>query len=226
MGNNLHKETDKKTTDPIPLAYAWLGQQEYGKFLTRMQQHTRAISIKQGSEQVWFCEHLPVYTTGKRAINNSLLPLSAPLVITDRGGETTFHGTGQLMMYPMLQLKRYKLSVRDYVHLLEESCIHLLERYGISAVRDCGLPGVWIGQRKIAALGIRVSQGITSHGIALNVSTDLTWFDHINPCGTSRKTTSMQGQGVNQLNLEALSREWFDIFSTILSRARLAEYAE
>lgn len=225
MGNNLHNTTDHPPDSQNLPAYTWLEQQEYTAFLKKMQQQAQKISAGHDSEQVWFCEHLPVYTTGKRAVNNTLSSLSAPLVVTDRGGETTYHGSGQLMMYPMIHLKRYHLSVREYVHILEESCIRLLRNYGTSAARDCGLPGVWIRNEKIAALGIRISQGVTSHGIALNVNTDLSWFEKINPCGTSRKATSMQQQGVNKPDIKGLSEEWFGIFTTLL-QARLAESSQ
>ena len=200
--------------------YHWLGQQPYTSFLRDMQQHTQDLAQHQASQQVWFCEHEPVYTTGKRGIQNNKGILDAPLIVTDRGGETTFHGTGQLMMYPMIILKDYHLSVRDYVYLLEESCIQLLASHNQHAVRDCGFPGVWMDNEKIAALGIRVSRGITSHGIALNVNTELDWFKKINPCGTSRNATTMAAQGLNDLHIEQISQQWFKIFVQLLA-ARL-----
>jgi len=196
--------------------YHWLGQQAYTSFLEHMQKHSHNLALHKTSQQVWFCEHEPVYTTGKRGILNNKGSLGAPLIVTDRGGETTYHGTGQLMMYPMIVLKDFHLTVRDYVHLLEESCILLLASYHIKAERDCGLPGVWIHHEKIAALGIRVSHGITSHGIALNVNTDLSWFEKINPCGTSRKATTMANHGAKALDLELISKQWFTIFKQLL----------
>ena len=132
----------------------------------------------------------------------------------------TYHGLGQLMMYPVIDLKKHHLSVRDYVHLLEASVIELLKTYDLNPERDCGLPGVWLKNEKIAALGIRVSHGVTSHGIALNIHPDLTWFDNINPCGTSRKATSMGKQGIKGLNLETMSHQWFDIFIDLLKQKK------
>ena len=205
----------RQTSNPPSPVYHWLARQEYSHFLKKMQQFVADFS---GDEIVWFCEHEHVFTTGRRGINNSKVDLGAPFVQTERGGKTTYHGLGQLMMYPIIDLKKHNLNVRDYVNLLEESVIQLLQTYGIEAKRDCGLPGVWLNNEKIAALGIRVSQGIAWHGMALNVSTDLSWFDKINPCGTSRKTTSMQQQGVQDLNLKTISKQWFDIFTGLLTQ--------
>lgn len=211
MQNNIRQSQ----TQTLP-SYQWLDVQEYTSFLEKMQAHAQQLSKATCDETVWFCVHKAVYTTGKRGINNSLGNLGAPLKITDRGGETTFHGDGQLMMYPIINLKKHHLSVRNYVQLLEESCIQLLAAHNIQATRDCGLPGVWINNEKIAALGIRVSHGIASHGIALNVNTDLSWFERINPCGTSRKMTNIVQQDVEISDLEKLSQQWFQIFIGLL----------
>jgi lipoyl(octanoyl) transferase len=210
----MQKSIRQSENHTLP-TYHWLGQCEYSHFLKKMQQY---VADFEGVEVVWFCEHKHVFTTGKRGVDNSKAELGAPLVQTERGGETTYHGLGQLMMYPIIDLKAYDLNVRDYVFLLEESVIKLLKTYDLDTQRDCGLPGVWLDNQKIAALGIRVSHGITSHGIALNVSTDLAWFDKINPCGTSRKATSVQAQGIKDLSLETMSHQWFDIFIDLLKQ--------
>ncbi len=206
----------RQSENQTPPIYQWLSRQEYSQFLQEMQQYVANFEV----DTVWFCEHEHVFTTGKRGIDNSTVNLGAPFVPTERGGETTYHGLGQLMMYPMIDLKQHDLNVRNYVHLLEESVIQLLQTYDLEATRDCGLPGVWLNNEKIAALGIRISKGITSHGIALNVHPDLAWFAKINPCGTSRKATSMQNQGIKGLNLEAISHQWFDIFIDLLKQKK------
>ena len=198
------------------LPYQWLGRKEYTSFLEEMQNKTAEVITSHQQEIVYFCEHEDVYTTGRRGINNSKVVLGAPLIHTERGGETTYHGIGQLMMYPIINLKQHDLTVRKYVHLLEQSCINLLDQFHIQAERDCGLPGVWIDNQKIAALGIRISQGVSSHGIALNVSTDLKWFEKINPCGTTRKATSMLKQGCKKVYLEELAQQWYQIFGSLL----------
>ncbi len=207
----------RQSENQTPPIYQWLSRQEYSQFLQKMQQYVANFEV----DTVWFCEHEHVFTTGKRGINNSKVDLGAPFVPTERGGETTYHGLGQLMMYPMIDLKQHDLNVRNYVHLLEESVIQLLQTYDLEATRDCGLPGVWLNNEKIAALGIRISKGITSHGIALNVHPDLDWFSKINPCGTSRKATSMQAQGIQHLDLETVSQQWFNIFTDLLAAKKL-----
>lgn len=204
-------------TKPM-LKFLWLGQQNYPTLLKNMQAQAAARAGATSSDMVWFCEHEPVYTTGKRGINNALVTLKAPLIYTERGGETTYHGPGQLMMYPILSLKNYGLHVRDYVNLLEQSCINLLATYAIKAERNCGFPGVWAGQQKIAAMGLRINQGVSSHGMALNLYTDLTWFDAINPCGTSQKMTSMEALGGPNVLLKDVALLWFEQLQLLLHK--------
>src|SRR5213594_851666 len=152
---------------------------------------------------VLLLEHPPVYTTGKRnAQSNLRLPaemLGAPLVVSDRGGDITFHGPGQLIAYPIIDMRAAGLGVVNYVRNLEEVVMRTLRDYGIESGLECGLTGVWIGSEKIAAIGVRVSRPggasggwVTTHGVALNVDVDLAWFERIVPCGISdRGVTSM-----------------------------------
>jgi len=156
----------------------------YEPLLLMMQQQALGLQQGTGQEVVWCCEHAPIYTTGRRAIDNRTRPdLPAPLLRTDRGGETTFHGQGQLMLYPILNLKGRQLAPRGYVSLLERSAIHLLQHYGIPASQRSGTPGVWTSRGKIAAIGLRISRGVVWHGMALNITTDPAWFNAIRPCG-------------------------------------------
>lgn len=135
-------------------------------------------------DQLWCLEHLPVYTLGLAGkVEHILNPGKIPVQQTDRGGQVTYHGPGQLVIYPMLDLKRKGISIRRYVELLEQAIIDLLEIYGISASRQSGAPGVYINNSKIAALGVRVRNGYCYHGLALNVDMDLAPFAGINPCG-------------------------------------------
>ena len=148
-------------------------------------------------------EHPPVYTTGKRNADANLrLPqdlLGAPLVVSDRGGDITFHGPGQLIAYPIIDLRAAGLGIVSYVRNLEEVIVRTLRDYGIESGLECGLTGVWAGNDKIAAIGVRVSRTggasgawVTTHGLALNVDVDLAWFDRIVPCGIAdRGVTSM-----------------------------------
>jgi lipoyl(octanoyl) transferase len=149
---------------------------------------TRSEARRDGArEAVALMEHAPVYTVGARASRRSLRvateDLSSPLVETDRGGDVTWHGPGQLVLYPVLDLRARDLRAGDYVRALESVAIDTLSGWGIAGVRVAGRPGVWVAGDKIAAIGVRIDRGITRHGLALNVSPDLGWFDAIVPCG-------------------------------------------
>lgn len=172
----------------------------------RMQGQAEAIATGNAEERIWSCEHDPVYTTGQRGIDNRIQRLGAPLVQTDRGGETTFHGPGQVMLYPLIDLRRRSLGVHAYVHKLEQSCIDLLQQdYGIDADRRCGLPGVWTEAGKIAALGIRIRNGVAYHGMALNADVEMKWFAAIRPCGTTLPVTSLYELTGQHVELEVLA---------------------
>ncbi|HXH64879.1 MAG TPA: lipoyl(octanoyl) transferase LipB, partial [Mariprofundaceae bacterium] len=169
----------------------------------------------------WVCEHDAVYTTGRRGCDNrTVATLPAPLVHTDRGGETTFHGPGQLMLYPLIDLRRRRLGVRDYVSLLEASCIGLLERLGVAAQRRCGFPGVWTDRGKIAALGVRVQHGVAYHGMALNVDVDPAWFACIDPCGLSLPVDRLADHGLALPPDAELGGRWAAGFAALLPRQR------
>ena len=145
-------------------------------------------------------EHPPTYTLGRRGGDSDLLlPAEdlklqgATVIDVDRGGQATFHGPGQLVAYPILDLKEWGRGPLHYVRTLEAVLIGVLQEFGIGAIRIDKLTGVWVGDRKIAAIGLKISRGVTTHGFALNVSTDLAWFRHIVPCGVPDKdVTSME----------------------------------
>jgi lipoate-protein ligase B len=135
-------------------------------------------------------QHRPTYTFGRRpqyehalAGLDELQARGADVVESDRGGDVTFHGPGQLVAYPVLDLRARRLGPVDYVRLLEATIIDVLDSFGIAGERVPGRPGVWAAGAKIAAVGVRVQGGVSTHGFALNVETDLTWFDSIVPCG-------------------------------------------
>ncbi|GIM16960.1 hypothetical protein Vretimale_19528, partial [Volvox reticuliferus] len=140
-------------------------------------------------------QHYPVYTLGKRGSlsdfrtpQKELIKTGAEICSVPRGGELTFHGPGQLVAYPIIGVKQAGLGARAYVEGLEDSIIGCLANYGINARgRVPGATGVWVGERKIAAIGVRISHGVSSHGLALNIETDLSYFQHIVPCGTPDK---------------------------------------
>ena len=136
------------------------------------------------ADEIWSLQHPPVYTLGLAGKPDHILDAGQiPVHKTDRGGQVTYHGPGQLVMYLLLDLRRRKIGIKDYVYLLEQSLIDYLEHAELSAVRKPGAPGVYIGECKIAALGVRVRRGCCYHGLSLNVNMDLDPFRGINPCG-------------------------------------------
>lgn len=139
-------------------------------------------------DQFWLVEHDPVFTQGQAGKPEHLLmPGDIPVVQTDRGGQVTYHGPGQVVLYPLLDVRRSKIGVRDLVSALENAVIALLDSYGIKAYARSDAPGVYVkglmGEAKIASLGLRIRRGASYHGVALNVDGDLSAFQRINPCG-------------------------------------------
>ncbi|WP_126443741.1 lipoyl(octanoyl) transferase LipB [Sulfuricystis multivorans] len=160
-----------------------LGLVEYEPTWRAMQ----AFTARRGPatpDELWLCEHPPVFTLGLAGKPEHLLrDVGIPVVKIDRGGQITYHGPGQLVCYLLLDLKRRGLSVKTLVHRMEQAAIDLLAGYGIAAERLEGRPGVYVGGAKIAALGLKIKNGCCYHGLAVNVAMDLSPFEAINPCG-------------------------------------------
>ncbi|TKS52984.1 lipoyl(octanoyl) transferase LipB [Luteimonas yindakuii] len=160
-----------------------LGRQPYEPVWRAMQRFTDARDAGTPDE-IWVVEHDPVFTLGQAGrAEHVLMPGDIPVVHVDRGGQVTYHGPGQLVVYPLLDLKRLKVGVRDYVVRIEQAVIDTLGEWNIGAARRDGAPGVYVAGAKVAALGIRVRRGCTFHGLAFNVAMDLEPFTRINPCG-------------------------------------------
>lgn len=165
------------------LVAAHLGQQEYQRTWQAMADFTNQRTAAT-PDQLWLVEHLPVFTQGQAGKPEHLLfPGDIPVVQSDRGGQVTYHGPGQLVAYPLLDLRRLKIGVRDLVIALEQTIIATLAHYQIAAAIKAGAPGVYVNGDKIASLGLRVRRGCSFHGLALNVAMDLAPFQRINPCG-------------------------------------------
>ena len=144
-------------------------------------------------DELWLVEHPPVFTLGQAGKwEHVLLPGEIPVVPVDRGGQVTYHGPGQIVAYPLIDLRRLKLGIRELVCRIEQAIIDTLGSWNVEAVRKEGAPGVYVAGAKIAALGLRVRRGCTFHGLAFNVNMDLEPFHRINPCG-------YQGLAVTQL---------------------------
>ena len=162
-------------------------------------------------------EHEPVYTIGKNADENHLLQSrdeSVGVFQIERGGDITFHGPGQLVGYPILGLSNYKKSISWYMRTLEQILIDTVSDFGIEAERIEGLTGVWVGDEKIAALGVRISRWVTMHGFALNVNTDLAYYDGIIPCGIfDHGVTSMEQHLGYLLNMEDIKKDLIKYFN-------------
>ena len=183
-------------------------------------------------------EHEHVFTLGRRADETHLVTSEgliaadgAEIVDTDRGGEATYHGPGQLVAYPIISIRELKIGPVAYVRILEETIIQLLGEDGIRGHRVVGKTGVWIGGepgnkpatgdnpggRKIAAIGVRVSGGVAMHGLALNVSTDLSFYSHIVPCGMpGLEITSIEQESEKRLSVEDVGREWAALLADVL----------
>jgi len=167
---------------PTPLIRR-LGLVEYEPTWRAMQRFTDERGATTPDE-IWFLEHPQVFTLGMNASREHVLaPGDIPVVQIDRGGQVTYHGPGQIVAYPLVDLRRLGIGVRDFVHRIEQAIIDTLGHWNIVAVRRDGAPGVYVADAKVAALGLRVRRGCTFHGLAFNVNMDLEPFHRINPCG-------------------------------------------
>jgi len=189
-------------------------QQDYESCYEAMKVFT-AQRTDDTPDELWLVEHPPVFTLGKAGKPEHVLPFShnIPIIQTDRGGQVTYHGPGQIVAYPLINLHRLGIYVKELVYRLEQSVIQTLEQWDIVGQRVSGAPGIYVpfaqnpnlpqnaefpGLAKIAALGIKVSRGCCYHGLALNVNMDLTPYSYINPCGyEDLKTVDMQSVGIN-----------------------------
>jgi lipoyl(octanoyl) transferase len=180
-----------------------LGRVAYGEALALQQQIVAARKLGQTMDHLLLLEHPHVITLGRNGRMEHLLASDEILsragvsfYATDRGGDVTYHGPGQLVGYPILDLREWKRDVGAYVRAIEQVIIDTLDSYGIAASRIPKLTGVWVDGRKIAAIGVHLSRWVTSHGFALNVNTDLTYFQYIVPCGLTKPVTSLSQLGV------------------------------
>lgn len=193
-----------------------LGLIDYQEALLKQKEYFDLVSQDGTKAFLLLCQHNNVYTLGRYGHDNNLLvndaflsSINASYFHVDRGGDITYHGPGQLVAYPILNLNSFSLGVKHYVWTLEEAVIRLLSDYGISAGRSEGASGVWIGDSKVCAVGVKVSHFVTMHGLALNVNTDLSYFNYINPCGFTAKgvcsMASLLGLG-EDLDFEVVKR--------------------
>ncbi|WP_119710770.1 lipoyl(octanoyl) transferase LipB [Arsenophonus endosymbiont of Aleurodicus floccissimus] len=165
----------------------------YQPISDEMHQFTKKRTVNTPDE-LWLVEHFPVFTQGQAGKKEHLLaPGNIPVIQSDRGGQITYHGPGQQIMYILLDLKRNQIGVRELVTALENTVINTLSEFGITAYTQCEAPGVYVEQKKICSLGLRIHKGYSFHGLALNINMDLAPFERINPCGYA-------GMQMTQLN--------------------------
>jgi lipoyl(octanoyl) transferase len=159
------------------------GRQDYVPLWHEMQ-HFTDTRDENTPDEIWFCEHPPVFTLGLNAAKEHLLaPGDIPVVQIDRGGQVTFHGPGQLMIYPLIDIRRANIGVRRLVTALEQSVVDLAAEFDVDASARADAPGVYVEGRKLASVGLRIRRGASFHGMALNVDIDIEPFSRINPCG-------------------------------------------
>ena len=184
-----------------------LGRVAYEPTWRAMQALTQRRDVR-SADELWLLEHAPVYTLGLAGRREHLLaPGAIPVVATDRGGQVTYHGPGQAVAYPLLDLRRRSLGVKELVRRLERSVIDLLAGYAIAGERRDGMPGVYVQDAKIAAVGLRVARGCSYHGLSLNVDLDLEPFSRIDPCGyRGLACTRMADHGVRD-SIEAVQQK-------------------
>lgn len=170
-------------TRTLPLRIRRLGRCEYESVFADMRKFTDARD-PETVDELWLVEHDPVFTQGLAGRPEHVLATSGiPLVQSDRGGQVTYHGPGQIVLYPLLDLDRRRLGVRCLVDRLEQSVIDLVSGLGLTATRRAGMPGVYLEEAKIASIGLKVRRGCSYHGMAFNLDVDLAPFALINPCG-------------------------------------------
>lgn len=214
-----------------------LGIVEYGNaYEMQLQYFNKTIEDKQNKLQtnniVLFVEHPHVYTLGKSGnFANLIIPeaflkkINATFYRTDRGGDITYHGYGQIVIYPIFNLENFGILIKRYIHSIEEVIIRTLKEYGIEAERIESASGVWLTKNrqkaeKICALGVRVSRGVTMHGLAFNINTDLKYFEYINPCGfTDKGVTSLQRELGREIDTnevkQKLSKHFVEVFQNL-----------
>ncbi len=225
--SSFHSHRDQDTlvdifSDPVPYLTAWDLQSRV---------HNERI-LDRRPDTLLILEHSPVYTLGRRTRVSdwggntaALCENGAEVVQVNRGGSVTFHGPGQVVVYPILKLRRYAAGAKQFVWLLEEVLIRVLERWNMTGVRIVGKPGVWVMQpspKKIGFVGVRIQHGVTLHGVSLNVDLDLAPFRHIHPCGfPDCSVTSMAEVSDEAVPVETIKQQLAQTFAAICSSSSL-----
>ncbi|STX42397.1 lipoyl(octanoyl) transferase [Legionella donaldsonii] len=191
-----------------------LGLQPYLTVWDKMKSFT-SVRNESTIDELWLLEHWPVYTQGQAGKAEHILnPNDIPIVQSDRGGQVTYHGPGQLVAYVLMDIRRRHLGIRNLVSQLEQILINLLANYQIPGSIRCGAPGVYVEDKKIASIGLRVKNGCTYHGISLNVAMDLAPFQSINPCGFAKLKMAQISDYVPDVSVAGASKLFTEAFLT------------
>lgn len=211
--------------DSRELIVRHLGRRAYEPVWAAMRDFTDARG-KQMADELWLVEHDPVFTQGLAGKPEHLLnPGSIPVVKTDRGGQITYHGPGQVVAYPLLDLERIGVGVRCLVDRLEQAVIDVLADSGIDAGRREGAPGVFVDSAKIASIGLKVRRGCTYHGLAFNVDMDLTPFSRINPCGFAGLAMTQVVDRLDGVSWGEMADRVTDAFCSLMGYHRVNDYS-
>ncbi|MFP6874716.1 MAG: lipoyl(octanoyl) transferase LipB [Verrucomicrobiales bacterium] len=199
---------------PVKIKKQWLGRVSYEKGLTFQNNAVARRLSGEITDTVFLLEHDPVYTIGRTSDHSSLQGESAalpyPVFETNRGGQATYHGPGQLVGYPIIDLRSYGQDLHTYLRSLEVALVNSCNEFGVNSTTRRGLTGVWCGERKIASIGIGVRHWISMHGFAINVCGDLSPFEHITPCGISGiEMTSISREAGRKINIDEFSAAVF-----------------
>ena len=199
-----------------------LGRAAYEPVWRAMQDFTDRRDEASGDE-LWLVQHPPVFTQGQAGRAEHLLATGdIPVVQVDRGGQVTYHGPGQIVAYPLIDLRRMGLGVKDFVNRIEQAIIDVLALHGVAGERICGAPGIYVGGAKIASLGLRVRRGCSFHGLAFNIDMDLEPFRRINPCGYAGLEVT-QLSAFAPVEIGAVENQLVEVLGTVLGYSEVVD---
>lgn len=211
-----HKEYSVITSSGHSIAIREFGLIDYAVSLQAMRDFALNRD-KQQQDQIWLLQHPPVYTQGTNCTQLPLMSSDIPLLKTDRGGQITYHGPGQIVMYPLLNIRRYKIGVKVLVERLEQAVIDVLTQNAIQGRNRDDAPGVYVDDAKIAALGLRIRRGNSYHGLSLNVDMDLSPFRNIDPCGyQGLEVTQISDQLKKPSDISSISDDLLNSFLALI----------
>ena len=202
-----------------------LGLADYEPVWRRMQAFTDSRD-ENTQDELWLVQHPPVFTQGQAGkAEHVLAPGDIPVIQVDRGGQVTYHGPGQIVAYPLVNLKRKGVGVRDFVNRIEEAIIRVLGRYSVEGLRIDGAPGIYVAGDKVASLGLRVRRGCSFHGLAFNIEMDLEPFNRINPCGYAGLQVT-QLSALAEVEIGEVENHLVEEFVKLLDYAEVVQHRE